>query len=233
MANTLALAFGDNLKISRSHVGSMTGAESPEQSPSPAMDTPHSPPADASHEHLELDQEGVDYIIELQENLDSLSDDDPTRPMQLFLLGCAIADHHVKASLPGLGDMPKAITLLEEAIATTPSDHNARRSFSNALQNIHFHIYQSTRDKAHLDECIKYGRLAVGPKFPMDLEDPHTLLSQKYALSLARDLKEKFQMARGKEGRIKDLDEAVSLLTPAISGEISTDHDIRVGELCS
>lgn len=83
-----------------------------------AVNDPH------DHDH---DQEGAGNILELQEHLDSLPRDDPIRPMQLFLLGCAIADHHVKADISGSGDMPRAIALLEEAIASIPDDHNARR----------------------------------------------------------------------------------------------------------
>lgn len=90
-----------------------------------AINDPH------DHDH---DPEGAENIFELQEHLDSLPGDDPTRPMQLFLLGCAIADHHVKAEISGSGDMARAIALLEEAIAASPDDHNARRSYCNALQ---------------------------------------------------------------------------------------------------
>jgi hypothetical protein len=96
-----------------------------------AVNDPH------DHDH---DQEGAEIILELQEHLDSLPSDDPTRPMQLFLLGCAIADHHVKAEISGPGDMPRALALLEEAIAATPDDHNARRSHCNALQNMRWSV---------------------------------------------------------------------------------------------
>jgi hypothetical protein len=185
-----------------------------------------------SHHHGH-DQEGAESILELQEHLDSLPGDDPTRPMQLFLLGCAIADHHVEAEIPGLGDMPRAIALLEEAIAANPDDHNARRSYCNALQNMCWSVYQNTRDQKYLEEGIKYGHLAVGPKFPSDIEDPHTLLSQRYAIALARSLKERFEMASLDNQKIEDLDESIGLLMPAIAGESSFDHETRLPELCS
>ncbi|KAE9379582.1 hypothetical protein N431DRAFT_460834 [Stipitochalara longipes BDJ] len=192
----------------------------------------HEHEREPDHEHGQ-DQEGTEYILEIQEAIDSMQSDDPARPMQLFLLGCAIADHHVKAQFSGPGDLPKAISLLKEATAATPDDHNAQRSYCNALQNICWTAYQTTRDTSHLVESIKYGRLAVGPKFPSDIEDPQTLLSQRYALGLARSLKEKFEMISLDDQQIQDLDEAIRLLTPAIAGENSIDHDNRLSTLCS
>jgi len=202
-----------------------------------ASGEPHNDEHDREHDHghdeHDEDQEGAEYILELQEAIDSMHIDDPTRPMQLFLLGCAIADHHVKAKVAGAGDLPKAITLVEEAITLTPDDQNAQRSYYNALQNICWTAYQNTRDSSHLDDSIKYGRLAVGPRFPSDIEDPYTLLSQRYALALARTLRERFEMAALDDQRIEDLEEAIRLLAPAIAGENSIDHDSRLSTLCS
>jgi hypothetical protein len=194
------------------------------------LDAVSNEPHDHDHDH---DQEGAEYILELQEHLDSLPSDDPARPMQLFLLGCAIADRHVKVEILGLGDMPKAISFLEEALSATPDDDNIRHSYCNALQNICWGVYENTRDISYLDEGIKYGRLAIGPKFPSDVEDPHTLLSQRYALALARTLKERFELAALDDQKIEDLDESIHLLVPAISAENSFDHDNRLSELCS
>jgi len=122
-------------------------------------------------EHDE-DQEGAEYILELQETLDSMNSDDPTRPTQLFLLSCVIADHHVKTKTPGIGELPRAIHLMEAAISATSDSSNVQCSYYNALQNICWTAYQATREIFRLDDCIKYGRLAVGQKFPSDLEDP-------------------------------------------------------------
>jgi hypothetical protein len=194
------------------------------------LDAVSNDPHDHDHGH---DQKGAEYILELQEHLDSLPSDDPGRPMQLFLLGCAIADHHVKAEILGLGDIPKAISFLEEAISATPDDDNIRGSYCNALQNICWSVYQNTRNISYLDEGIKYGRLAIGPKFPSDMEDPNILLSQRYALALARSLKERFELAALDDQKIEDLDESIRLLIPAISGENSFDYDNRLSELCS
>jgi hypothetical protein len=85
--------------------------------------------------------------------------------------------------------------------------------------------YTKTRNPGYLEEGIKYGRLAVGPKFPSDIEDPHTLLSQRYAVALARSLKERFEMASLDNQKIEDLDEGIRLLMPAIAGESSFDHE--------
>lgn len=94
-------------------------------------------------------------------------------------------------------------------------------------------VYQNTRDPKYLEEGIKYGRLAVGPGFPSNIEDPHTLLSQRYAIALARSLKERFEIASLDDQKIEDLDEGIRLLIPAIAGESSFDHENRLPELCS
>lgn len=243
MASTLAVAMGDSILVSRSLVGNTADPENSQTAP-PSTDEPDSldlaslqePLEKDSHDHQDHDQEGVEYIVELQDTLDSLPSDDPARPTQLFLLGCAIADHHVKAAVSGLGDMPRAIALLEEAIMATSEDNNVRRSYCNALQNICWSAYQVTRDPSRLDESIKYGRLAVGPKFPSDMEDQHTFLSQRYALALARSLKVRFEMAPPDEQtqqRIEDLNEGLRLLSPSLPGENYHYHDSRMYELCS
>ena len=146
------MAIGDNYMASNPLIDNRAGIEEhdPERPPTPAdnpdsldltslqgpLDAVSSEPHDHDHDR-DHDQEGAEYILELQEHLDSLPSDDPARSMQLFLLGCAIADHHVKGENLGLGDMPKVISFLEEAIAATPDDDNVRRSYCNALQNMY------------------------------------------------------------------------------------------------
>jgi hypothetical protein len=135
--------------------------------------------------------------------------------------------------IEGTGDMLKAVKLLEEGIAVTPEEKIARYSIFNALQNMCWSLYQTAGDATHMDESINYGRLAVGPKFPSDLEDQHTLLSQRYALTLSRSLKERFEIAVGDGQNIADLNEAWALLALSITGEVPKDHETRLSELWS
>jgi hypothetical protein len=184
--------------------------------------------------YYEQDQIGVDNILKLQEELGSLSPSDPHRPVQLDLLGCAIADHHVAAAVPGFGNMPKAIELVKEAIATSPEDHIRRGSFYNSLQDMYWRLYKSAGQASYLDESVKYGRLAIATKSAAHPEELQNYLSIRRAGLLARSLRARFEdMDTG--GNLEDLDEALNWLAWPVSRTSPQDSECEYlfGQFCS